>query len=277
MSNNYLFVIDNKVRNYDGTSYVVQSNLQIDSSTGNNFISFYSNSSNSYISSNGTIVLNNNVYVNGQLNVFNPNTSLSLDVLNTNTVNANIVNSNTSNSYYVYSNNLIVANTANINSLYVISNGNIGIGNSSPYGTFQVSGTINGQLPKYDIWIDTTSSSRTDPSVFTKSYKSSIITYGGVNHYYAASVTSLLFQMKVYAVSNISISTYFTRVDDNAYCWLNGSNIANVAVSTPTAVTWNLVQGVNTIQMVLNNSGGGGAEFNFFGEFINNSNTFYTV
>ena len=76
--------------------------------------------------------------------------------------------------------------------------------------------------------------------------------------------------MKIYAPSETAGTQKVYYVDDNAYFWLNGTQITSVtgAGAKNTTITWNLVQGINTIQIVVNNSGGNLYVFYLFGDFF---------
>ena len=162
-------------------------------------------------------------------------------------------------------------NTATVGTAaYFVANGNLGIANSAPVSKLHVQGAINGSFPRYKVTYDTTGT-RTTPNTFVATIVSSIPSFGQINYWNNASAApSLLFEMTLYCTSAVTATQYVSYVDDNVYFWLNGASVANVtgAGAKTTTVTYNLVTGNNTIQIVYNNSGGTTGGLDVWGDFL---------
>jgi len=152
----------------------------------------------------------------------------------------------------------------------LIVNGKVGIGTTTPYSTLDVNGTVSGQFPRWTLWIDETSGSRTNPSTFTKSKQSILTSNGEINFNNSYASYSHLYEMKIYAPSAITVTQKVYYCDDNAYFFLNGTQIGYVQTAgTKTYnITWNLIQGINTLQIVHNNGGGGAFSLSLIGDFF---------
>lgn len=145
-------------------------------------------------------------------------------------------------------------------------------------------GNIFGRYPApgYIVYIDTASGTRSLPSQFNKAgTPPGVLVYGQPSFgdiFYAAypGTVSFLFEMKVYASTATSVTQFCNYVDDNIYFYLN-SNTAFKQILGAGAknelVTWNFAQGLNTVQIVFNNIGGGPCQVNLYGDFfLRNSN-----
>jgi hypothetical protein len=66
-------------------------------------------------------------------------------------------------------------------------------------------------------------------------------------------------------------------IDDNIYFYLNGSKIAESSGfgSKNQDITWDLVPGLNLLQIITNNSGGVQHYAVLLGDIINNSDTYF--
>lgn len=132
-------------------------------------------------------------------------------------------------------------------------------------------------IPRYTLYYDNTSSSQTNPSSIVKTATASHVSWGTIMYCTNKGMGSLCFEMTVTCSTPTTVSSYLLTLDDNVYFWLNGTNFASStgAGQKNLAVSWNLVSGTNLIQIVLNNSGGGGAELNFFCDFFKNGVTLF--
>jgi hypothetical protein len=107
--------------------------------------------------------------------------------------------------------------------------------------------------------MDETNDKRTDPSIFTKSSQSVWSSYGELYFFINDFAQySTLFEMKVYAPVATSITQKLYFLDDAIYCWLNGAMVYSNKNNgrRNDLITWQLVPGINTLQIVINNSGG---------------------
>ena len=140
---------------------------------------------------------------------------------------------------------------------------------TSVTGNLYVSGVSNIKIPFYTVYMD--EASRTTPDSFAKTYTGSHISYGDVVVPYdpTPGTKSHMFEMTVTASANTSVTQRVWQTDDASYYWLNGSQIATVASGNAgTTVTWDLIEGDNLIQILVNNSGGGGYALTVLGDFF---------
>jgi hypothetical protein len=121
----------------------------------------------------------------------------------------------------------------------------------------------NTSTPRYIWWYDVTSYSRTTPTAFTKSYQGTYISLGDIQ-FNMPNGYSHLFEMKIYATSATAATQYIMYSDDGTYYYLNGVAITPVSG----VVTWNFVVGLNTVQIVHNNSNGSGNVLFLLGDFL---------
>jgi hypothetical protein len=166
--------------------------------------------------------------------------------------------------------------TFDTNTLYVdATNNKVGIGNTTPYTELDVTGTINGRIPGWTYWIDTTSGSRTTIASFVKNANvvGYMPSYGDVEYWYYNQGWSFMFQMKVYSPTTQAVTQLTGGIDDNIYFFISGGTGSSTvspasATGSGTVVTWTLTAGVNLLTIIQNNSGGSGAYANLFGEFL---------
>lgn len=154
--------------------------------------------------------------------------------------------------------------------------GNVGINVGSPYGNLDVAGTINGRFPGWTTSIDTTNAGRTNPGTFTRSGTGFAISAGDIIDYFGSAGSSYLWEMKVYAPTTVEVTQYINGVDDNVYYYISGgtgsSNVSPASHTTAgtknATITWTLTAGINLIQVVVNNSGGGVGFIRIYGDFF---------
>lgn len=186
------------------------------------------------------------------LTLRSPSSSLSLETFTSNTVTANIYYDSSNTNFYV-----------------------------DPAGTSQFySANFERSLfvPRYTLYFDATSSSRTTPNTFTKSYTASHVSFGSILGQFYRSFSaggSFQFEMIISCSSATSVTSYLMNIDDNVYFFLNGGLIGSAtgAGSKNYPLTWNLLQGTNTIQIIFNNAGGGDGSINFMADYFQNGNT----
>lgn len=113
--------------------------------------------------------------------------------------------------------------------------------------------------------------SLTQPSQFDLTYGSSTPSRGAI--VWGAAVGSVLFKLSVAVASNITVTQRLRSIDDNLCIYLNGAAIySNLnGGNAGQTISYNLVAGANTIELVLNNSGGGSATLIVEGDIINNT------
>lgn len=132
-------------------------------------------------------------------------------------------------------------------------------------------------IPYWRVSIDETSGSRSDPSSFTVSRQFKYISNGSILWYVGSWGTwSSLWEMKINCSSATSVSGKVGYIDDNAYIYLNGTQVASYTSAgfKNQSFTLNLSQGNNLIQIVHNNSGGGGTALDIEIDFDFSSLTF---
>ncbi len=223
-------------------------------------------------------------YFSGNVGIGIANPTYKLDVQG-NTAGANIITTSASaTGLRVHTNGassvaLVVENGGASSYAATFTGGNVGVGTTTPTakltiggtpgvdgimfpdGTLQTTAYINdiNDNPRWIVWMDETNDKRTDPSIFTKSSQSVWSSYGELYFFINDFAQySTLFEMKVYAPVATSITQKLYFLDDAIYCWLNGamvySNTNNGRRND--LITWQLVPGINTLQIVINNSGG---------------------
>ena len=143
----------------------------------------------------------------------------------------------------------------------------------------------------YDMFISN-SYHASSPSGFDKTFKASYASYGSIIQslgFNNENIGSVLYEMRVFCKRAITVKQKLHTVDDNLYCYVNGDSAFGYhsnydhydneeRVPTPfgrgrinTEISLPLRQGLNTIQFVLNNSGGGICQVILIGDFIDNN------
>ena len=143
----------------------------------------------------------------------------------------------------------------------------------------------------YDMFISNSYHS-SSPSGFDKTFKASYASYGSIIQslgFNNENIGSVLYEMRVFCKRAITVKQKLHTVDDNLYCYVNGDSAFGYhsnydyydneeRVPTPfgrgrinTEISLSLRQGLNTIQFVLNNSGGGICQVILIGDFIDNN------
>ena len=143
----------------------------------------------------------------------------------------------------------------------------------------------------YDMYISSSYHS-SSPSGFDKTFKASYASYGSIIQslgFNNENIGSVLYEMRVFCERAITVKQKLHTVDDNLYCYVNGDSAFGYhsnydhydneeRVPTPfgrgrinTEISLPLRQGLNTIQFVLNNSGGGICQVILIGDFIDNN------
>ena len=143
----------------------------------------------------------------------------------------------------------------------------------------------------YDMFISNSYHS-SSPSGFDKTFKVSYASYGSIIQslgFNNENIGSVLYEMRVFCKRAITVKQKLHTVDDNLYCYVNGDSAFGYhsnydyydneeRVPTPfgrgrinTEISLSLRQGLNTIQFVLNNSGGGICQVILIGDFIDNN------
>jgi hypothetical protein len=141
------------------------------------------------------------------------------------------------------------------------------------------SGSIRGRYPTpgYQVWWYLPNSNWTSPNQFNPKWTDTITdkiiySYPSLGDLYyngtPGTGSSLLFEMKVYASQATTATQYFNAVDDNVYFYLNGSNFYSGTGVKNVAISWSFIQGINLVQVVLNNSGGGPCTLYVYGDFF---------
>ena len=143
----------------------------------------------------------------------------------------------------------------------------------------------------YDTYISNSHHS-SDPHQFDKTFKASYPSHGSIMQslgFNNENIGSVLYEMRVFCKRAITVKQKLHTVDDNLYCYVNGDSAFGYhsnydyydneeRVPTPfgrgrinTEISLPLRQGLNTIQFVLNNSGGGICQVILIGDFIDNN------
>ncbi len=170
--------------------------------------------------------------------------------------------------------NLSVGHSTNIATDYgLVSYGRVRStigGFEFPDGSVQVSAAASVNSA-YTVYADTASMGYTNPSQFNRTYSTKLSSRGDI--WFSQTVNlSTLFEMKLNATAATTLVQYLKLVDDNAYFFLNGVQIDSSGNSTPNRnITWNLVPGLNTIDIVLNNTGNGPTTLYLFGDLLSQS------
>lgn len=216
------------------------------------------------------------------ITIINPATSLTLNTLNSNTITGNVISSNTVITNIVTSNiittNTVTSNTVNAAIYYDSGNTNFYLDPASTSNLYSANFERTLFVPRYTLYFDATNASRTTPNTFTKSYTASHVSFGsllGLKFEGFSAGGSYLFEMNVKCTSATTVTSYIHFVDDNAYFFLNGGLISSVTGSggKNTSISWSLLQGLNTIQIVLNNSGGSTSSISYLADYFQNGNT----
>ena len=143
----------------------------------------------------------------------------------------------------------------------------------------------------YDMFISN-SYHASSPSGFDKTFKASYPSHGSIIQslgFNNENIGSAMYEMRVFCKRAITVKQKLHTVDDNLYCYVNGDSAFGYhsnydyydneeRVPTPfgrgrinTEISLSLRQGLNTIQFVLNNSGGGICQLIVLGDFIDNN------
>ncbi|MPX24660.1 hypothetical protein CPI27_08365 [Moraxella catarrhalis] len=131
-----------------------------------------------------------------------------------------------------------------------------------------------------------------EPYQFDKKFKATYSSHGsimqslGLNN---ESIGSVMFEMRVFCKRAVTVKQKIHTVDDNLYCYVNGDSLFGYKSvhqgydddeNVPNSISQgrinreihlSLRQGLNTIEFVLNNSGGGICQLIVLGDFIDNN------
>jgi len=149
-------------------------------------------------------------------------------------------------------------------------------GNLTIPGNLDATGTINGRVPGWTYWIDTTSGSRTTIGAFVKNanVQGHVVSYGDLPYFQYTATWSFMYQMKVYSPTSQTVTQIVGNIDDALYAYISGGTGSSTVspsgtnMGVGTVLTWNLTTGVNLLTLIQNNSGGSGAYGSVFGEFL---------
>lgn len=131
-----------------------------------------------------------------------------------------------------------------------------------------------------------------EPHQFDKTFKASYPSHGSITQslgFNNENIGSIMYEMRVFCKRAITVKQKLHTVDDKLYCYVNGSSAFGYhsvhngyddedEIPLPfgrgrinTEISLPLRQGLNTIQFVLNNSGGGICQVILIGDFIDNN------
>lgn len=131
-----------------------------------------------------------------------------------------------------------------------------------------------------------------EPHQFDKTFKASYPSHGSITQslgFNNENIGSIMYEMRVFCKRAITVKQKLHTVDDKLYCYVNGSSAFGYhsvhngyddedEIQLPfgrgrinTEISLPLRQGLNTIQFVLNNSGGGICQVILIGDFIDNN------
>lgn len=131
-----------------------------------------------------------------------------------------------------------------------------------------------------------------EPHQFDKTFKASYPSHGSITQslgFNNENIGSIMYEMRVFCKRAITVKQKLHTVDDKLYCYVNGSSAFGYhsvhngyddedEIPLPfgrgrinTEISLSLRQGLNTIQFVLNNSGGGICQVILIGDFIDNN------
>ena len=131
-----------------------------------------------------------------------------------------------------------------------------------------------------------------EPHQFDKTFKASYPSHGSITQslgFNNENIGSIMYEMRVFCKRAITVKQKLHTVDDKLYCYVNGSSAFGYhsvhngyddedEIPLPfgrgrinTEISLPLRQGLNTIEFVLNNSGGGICQVILIGDFIDNN------
>jgi len=142
-------------------------------------------------------------------------------------------------------------------------------------------------VPRWTVKVAATNN-YTLPSQFSSPVASeSILSFGSIdvgNGYTILADDSLLFEMKVYSAGARTVTQKLLGVDDVIYCYLNNSTTPIYSRTSsgwfphsPETVTWNLVDGENTLRIVVNDYGGTTRYVVLLGDIVDGSNVYFVA
>jgi hypothetical protein len=99
---------------------------------------------------------------------------------------------------------------------------------------------------------------------------------GDIPYQNIVSTQSFWYRMKIYAPGTVVATQYLYQIDDNAYYFISGgtgsstvSPASHLAAGTlKGTITWTLTAGINTLDIIVNNSGGGTGLVQIMGDFF---------
>ncbi len=166
----------------------------------------------------------------------------------------------------------------------LIVEGNVGIGTASPVAKLEVVGTVKGVVPMWTVKV-CSANNYTSPSQFNSpiatfnlpSFGSAFVHYDNGDRW--GYNNSVLFTMTVNSKGNQTKTLKLFSVDNWVYIYLRGTLIYSyIGAATfddaPASVTFNLVDGVNLIEIVFADQGGAW-HLSLLGNLIDNSNVYF--
>lgn len=128
---------------------------------------------------------------------------------------------------------------------------------------------ITPSLPGYLRYHDNTANNRTSPFTFTRTFSGFYVSAGDINFYsQSGGSISLQYHIRLNSPVSQSVTQFVQYSDDTSTYWLNGSQVGQIANGGRGTITYNLIAGTNTIDIIHNNSGGTLMELNIIGDFF---------